>query len=110
MARKPGTRVHVCEMSGTGITGGVVMDGREAGHLGIELMKMGTDTVPLEGVVIKGSDNTEAKIRVMQAINPDGTPLEEAVLIIGDGDRVKGVCSLKGRDLETLIYVLAKIV
>lgn len=95
----------------------VHLDVQEARLLGIQLLKLATEPVRKDGVVIKTSDIVE-NITVYQKINPDDTFANTACIEVNEDVETEDYrtnnglspnFSIEGEALEELIAILAKI-
>lgn len=96
----------------------VHLDAQEARLLGIQLLKLATEPVKKDGIVIKTSDVVE-NINVYQRINPDDTFANTACIEVNEDEETEDYrannglspnFSIEGEALENLIAILAKIV
>ena len=96
----------------------VHLDAQEARLLGIQLLKLATEPVKKDGIVIKTSDVVE-NITVYQSINPDDTFANTACIEVNEDEETEAYrtnnglspnFSIEGEALEELIAILAKIV
>lgn len=95
----------------------VHLDVQEARLLGIQLLKLATEPVRKDGVVIKTHDIVE-NITVYQKINPDDTFANTACIEVNEDEETEDYrtnnglspnFSIEGEALEELIAILAKI-
>lgn len=96
----------------------VHLDAQEARLLGIQLLKLATEPVRKDGVIINASDVVE-NITVYQKINPDDTFDNTACIEVNEDEETEAYranngllpnFSIEGEALENLIAILAKIV
>lgn len=94
------------------------LDYDEARKLGIQLLKLASDTLPESGIELKANQMINS-IMVYQGVNPDETPSNIACITIDESDEAEQLRAdgglepgffIEGESLEKLISVLAKIV